>query len=70
MSTKAFLRPPEELTTRFCFVCFEGEAALRALEKDLPEDYAITDDFLRQYCLPVVKGVESLKDWVLKYSQK
>ncbi|KAK4307444.1 hypothetical protein Pmani_020793 [Petrolisthes manimaculis] len=67
MSSHPFLRPVEDLSTRFCFVCFDGSKALRALE-DLPKDTPITDDFLHQHCLSLVKGVRQLKEWVVKYS--
>lgn len=67
MPAASFLRPADELISRFCFVCFEGAKALEALES-LPSNIVLDDDFVRQYCLPVVKGVENLKKWVQKYT--
>ncbi|KAK3856091.1 hypothetical protein Pcinc_037549, partial [Petrolisthes cinctipes] len=67
MSSHPFLRPAEDLSTRFCFVCFDGSKALRALE-DLPKDTPITDDFLLQNCLSLGPRVKQLKEWVVKYS--
>ncbi|XP_071534804.1 aspartate aminotransferase-like [Panulirus ornatus] len=69
MSAHDFLRPLEELTTRFCFVCFDGAEALRAL-KDHPSQENLSDDFLRQHCLPIVKGIQSLRQWVLKHREQ
>ncbi|XP_042212670.1 aspartate aminotransferase-like isoform X2 [Homarus americanus] len=70
MSTHPFLRPAEELTTRFCFVCFDGCSALRALD-DLPSpSHHLSDDFLHKHCLPIVQGIQNLKEWVLKYRQE
>ncbi|XP_069998079.1 aspartate aminotransferase [Penaeus vannamei] len=67
MSAHAFLRPPEEFTTRFCFVCFDGSNALEAAQGK-PASETLGDDFVRQYCSPVVEGVERLKSWVVKHT--
>lgn len=53
----AFLRPKNELTTRLCFVNFNGSEALAAsrkigAEKELPEN------FVQVYCTPVFKGIQ------------
>ena len=52
----AFLRPVEELTVRFCYVCFDGKPGLEysqkiTLAKPLP------GDFVRTYAKPVYDGV-------------
>lgn len=68
MSSQPFLRPSSELTTRFCFVCFDGAAALQTL-RTLPSSSApLGDHFVREHCPTVVKGVENLKQWVVKHS--
>ncbi|XP_033109459.1 aspartate aminotransferase-like [Anneissia japonica] len=60
----SFLRPLDEFTVRFCFVSFNGEAALEASrligQKDLP------DDFVAENCQNVVDGVQALKNWMNK----
>ncbi|MPC95663.1 hypothetical protein E2C01_090883 [Portunus trituberculatus] len=68
MSSQPFLRPSSELTTRFCFVCFDGAAALRTLRTLPSSSSPLGDDFVREHCPTVVKGVESLKQWVVKHS--
>lgn len=67
MSANAFLRPADELTTRFCFVCFDGSQGLKVLETT-PTITSLSDDFIHQYCRPIVEGVDSLKKWVLKHT--
>ncbi|XP_068214708.1 aspartate aminotransferase-like [Palaemon carinicauda] len=63
MPAASFLRPADELISRFCFVCFDGAKGLEALESS-SSSVVLDDDFVRQYCPPVVKGVENLKKWV------
>ena len=58
-----FERPREELTARLAYVDFDGAralaaSALRPLERDL------SPAFLKQYCQPVVRGVDMLLDWL------
>lgn len=60
----AFLRPVDELTTRLCYVPFDGGNALSysrslGMDKDLPEN------FVKDYCTPVYDGIQALKKWVL-----
>ncbi|XP_078331755.1 aspartate aminotransferase-like isoform X2 [Crassostrea virginica] len=60
----AFLRPVEELTTRLCYVPFDGGNALAysrglGMDKDLPEG------FVKDYCTPVYDGIQALKKWVV-----
>ena len=56
----AFLRPVEELTTRLCYVPFDGGNALAysrglGMDKDLPEG------FVKDYCTPVYDGIQVTK---------
>ncbi|CAL4093633.1 unnamed protein product, partial [Meganyctiphanes norvegica] len=68
MGSHAFLQPAEELTTRFCFVCFDGRAALKALQ-DVPVSVDLDDKFVEQYAQPVVLGVQKIKSWVINLTQ-
>ncbi|XP_042859396.1 uncharacterized protein LOC122245532 [Penaeus japonicus] len=67
MSAHAFLRPVEEFTTRFCFVCFNGSKALEAVQ-GMPASESLGEDFVRRYCSPVAEGVDRLKSWVVKHT--
>ena len=68
MSSHPFLRPSSELTTRFCFVCFDGSEVLRAL-RTLPATSApLQEEFIRDHCPTIVNGVERLRNWVVKHS--
>lgn len=66
MSSKTFLRPSSELTTRFCFVAFDGAEALQALRALPDASGPLRDEFVREHCQTIVKGVERLKQWVVK----
>ena len=53
----AFLRPEHELTTRLCYVDFDGDMALKesvqvGLNDPLPED------FVKQYCTQMYDGMK------------
>ncbi|KAL5010391.1 hypothetical protein ScPMuIL_012696 [Solemya velum] len=61
----AFLRPVDELTTRLCFVNFDGTEALSTSRK-IGLDKPLPNDFLLEYCGPVCAGIESIKTWVTK----
>ncbi len=53
----AFLRPVEELTTRLCYVCFDGADGLdesRRLGLDTP----LPENFVQQYCANVFHGIK------------
>ncbi|CAH1772640.1 unnamed protein product [Owenia fusiformis] len=63
----AFLRPEHELTTRLCFVDFDGKPALEAY-RALGPDPTLDDSFIQQYCPNVYNGIQALKKWVVKYS--
>lgn len=65
MSSHPFLRPASELTTRFCFVCFDGSVALQALRMQLDYSSPLSEEFVREHCQAVVRGVEKLKQWVV-----
>ena len=52
----AFLREETELTTRFCYVNFDGAEALRQSEaRGL--DTELDDEFVKEYCALVHEGV-------------
>ncbi len=53
----AFLRSEEELSTRLCYVCFDGMDALHESYK-LGLDTPISEDFLKQYCTNVYEGIK------------
>merc|ERR1711971_1500985 len=53
------------LTTRFCYVNFEGAACLQELASK-GQDFCPGDDFVRQFCPDLVDGVASLVAWVSK----
>ena len=70
----SFLRPPDELTTRFCFVDFDGEKFFEAGApsiKDLPsvDDAEAVSDFVRANMTNMYDGIQSLKAFVVKYSK-
>ena len=55
----AFLRPPEELTTRLCYVDFDGDKALNesrriGLKTPLPEN------FVQEHCEQMYLGIKVL----------
>lgn len=61
----AFLRPVDELTTRLCFVPFDGTRALEA-SRALGLDVTLPGNFVKEYCTPVYEGIQILKQWVTK----
>ncbi|XP_050729782.1 aspartate aminotransferase-like [Eriocheir sinensis] len=65
MSSHPFLRPASELTTRFCFVCFDGSVALQALRTQPDSSSPLSEEFVREHCQALVRGVEKLKQWVV-----
>jgi aspartate aminotransferase len=58
-----FGRPPGELTARLAYVDFDGTRALEAL-RHLPEEQALNEHFLHQYCVNVTTAIRRLCDWV------
>jgi len=63
----SFLRPMEELSTRLCYIDFDGGAAIKSseeigLEKDLPENFVETS-------VPTMyAAIQKLCTFVRKYS--
>ena len=54
---KVHLRPETELTTRLCFVNFDGTKALKASE-EIGLERPLPDDFVRSFCAPTVTAIE------------
>ena len=62
----AFLRPVTELTTRLCYVHFDGKSALQAsrkigLEEPLPKS------FVQEYCTPVYVGIQVFTTYYVRH---
>ena len=53
----AFLRPVDELTTRLCFVCFDGADGLEESRR-LGIDTELPEDFVQHYCANVYHGIK------------
>ena len=53
----AFLRPLDELTTRLCFVNFDGTKALEHSRK-IGLGTQLGENFVMEYCLPVYRGIK------------
>ncbi len=51
------MRPAKELTTRFCFINFDGELALNQ-SRSLGLQNEIDETFLEKYCGPTMDGVQ------------
>ncbi|XP_067687816.1 aspartate aminotransferase-like [Haliotis asinina] len=64
-SGPAYLRPLKELTTRLCYVNFEGKGAL-ANSRELGLDEPLPETFVQEFCTPVYDGIMALKNWVLQ----
>ena len=60
----AFLRPVQELTTRLCFVNFDGSIALKASEA-VGLDKPLPDGFVEKHCSLTAGGIQALKQWTL-----
>ncbi len=58
----AFLRPEEELTTRLCFVCFDGTDGLQESRR-LGLDHDLPEDFVRNYAANVFNGIRVSELW-------
>lgn len=65
----AFLRPVTELTTRLCYVPFDGKAALQA-SRELGLDKPLPESFVKEWCTSVYDGIQELKKWVLKHTDQ
>ena len=55
----AFLRPVKELTTRLCYVPFDGKSALQASRK-IGLDTSLPKSFVQDHCTPVYDGIQVL----------
>ncbi|KAI0221910.1 hypothetical protein LSAT2_026841 [Lamellibrachia satsuma] len=60
----AFLRPLTELTTRLCYVNFDGAVALGESER-LGLETPLPADFVQKHCTRLYDGIQALKSWVL-----
>lgn len=58
----AFARSRGDLTARLAYVDFDGAQALAASE-NTPLADPLPPDFARQYCRPVITGVERIAEW-------
>jgi hypothetical protein len=52
----------ELLISRIAFVDFDGENALKLMEKN----NEIPNDFLQLACLKIIKCIKKLKNWIKK----
>lgn len=64
----AFARPLEELTARIAYVDFDGARAMAAAEA-LPPDQPIDDEFLKNYCGPVITAIDRLSLWIAELAK-
>lgn len=53
----AFLRPVTELTTRLCYVPFNGKSALQA-SRDIGLDKQLPSGFVKEWCTPIFDGIQ------------
>lgn len=58
-----FNRPPDELTLRMAYVDFDGAKALSA-SHIIPLHEQLPEEFFKQHCSRVIKGVKVLSDWI------
>nr|BED43044.1 aspartate racemase [Todarodes pacificus] len=58
-----FLRPEMELTTRMCFVNFDGKKALE-FSRELGLDAPLPEDFIEEQCTPLYEAIKELVSWV------
>ena len=63
-----FGRPREELTARFCFVDFDGEAALTKTAA-LPFEDDLPDELLADCCGDVLRAIDLIIDWLSAASE-
>ncbi|XP_059143853.1 aspartate aminotransferase-like [Physella acuta] len=59
------LRPADELTTRLCYVNFDGALAL-AESRKLGLDVELDASFVEDVCTPVYQGIVKLRNWILE----
>ena len=53
----AFLRPEDELTTRLCYVDFDGEIALKGSVR-LGLGVQLPENFVKEYCRQMYDGIK------------
>lgn len=58
-----FLRPETELTTRMCFVNFDGKKALE-FSRELGLDTPLPEDFVEEQCTSLYEAIKALVSWV------
>uniref|UniRef100_A0A914VJ84 Aminotransferase class I/classII domain-containing protein n=1 Tax=Plectus sambesii TaxID=2011161 RepID=A0A914VJ84_9BILA len=58
-----FLRPAGELSTRFCFINFDGADGLKK-SQEMGANPDIDDAFIRRHCAPLIEGVQALTKWM------
>ena len=58
-----FGRQPEELTCRLAYVDFDGGKVLSAAMNEY-KDKDLDEDFLKQYCGSLCRGVKKLENWL------
>jgi aspartate aminotransferase len=54
---------PEQLTVRIAYVDFDGAKAIAA-SRESGVDGVLDEAFLRNYCTPVMEGIDRLGDWL------
>ncbi|CAI9735036.1 aspartate aminotransferase-like [Octopus vulgaris] len=59
----AFLRPESELTTRLCYVNFDGKKALQK-SREIGLDKPLPEDFIKEQCSPLYHGIQAIVSWV------
>ncbi|KAL8563823.1 hypothetical protein ACOMHN_061947 [Nucella lapillus] len=57
------LRPLDELTTRLCYVNFDGDESLKK-SREVGLDTSLSPSFVEECCTPVYDGIMALKAWV------
>uniref|UniRef100_A0A0L8GXF4 Aminotransferase class I/classII large domain-containing protein n=1 Tax=Octopus bimaculoides TaxID=37653 RepID=A0A0L8GXF4_OCTBM len=64
----AFLRPESELTTRLCYVNFDGKKALQK-SREIGLDKPLPEDFIKKHCSPLYDGIQAIVSWVLEQKE-
>jgi len=70
MPSSSFLLDKADLTTRFCYVNFEGGPCLEAVYAMADQAAALDHQFVRKFCPELVQGVERLARWVRGLTQQ
>ena len=69
MPSSAFLLSDSDLTVRFCYVIFDGAHCMREYEA-LGQPADLGEDFVEKFCPDLVRGVQSVCDWVDSWKAK